>query len=240
MLRKQISVVNRREFFISVGAAGAAFAMACNNNDDSFAVEEPGEGVELPALPYEPGALAPYISEKTMSFHYGKHHQGYVNKTKTMIAGTEFEKASLQEIVKRTAGKAEWSSLFDNAAQVFNHNFYWKSMKPGGGGRPSGKIDERIRGSFGDYEKFAEVFANAAASQFGSGWAWLVQDGDALKVVKTANADTPIAKGMIPLITIDVWEHAYYLDYQNLRSDYIKAFVDSLLNWDFAEKNLRS
>ncbi|MBN2243666.1 MAG: superoxide dismutase [Acidobacteria bacterium] len=212
--------------------------MACNDDADSFAVEEPGEGIALPELPYGPGALAPYISENTMSFHYGKHHRGYVNKTKEIVAGTEFENASLEEIIKRTAGKTEWAALFNNAAQVFNHNFYWKSMKQGGGGRPGGRIAEKIRQSFGDYEKFAGEFAGAAAAQFGSGWAWLVQDGGALKIVKTSNADTPLEKGMKPLITIDVWEHAYYLDYQNLRSDYIKAFVDSLINWEFAERNL--
>ncbi len=240
MIQKTFPPVGRREFLICVGAAGAAFAAACNDNTDSFAVEEPGTTVELPALPYAPDALAPYISEETMSFHYGKHHQGYVNKTKTAIAGTEFEKASLEEIIKMTAGKPDMSSLFNNAAQIFNHSFYWKSMKPGGGGEPKGKIAERIRQSFGDYAKFAEAFTSAAATQFGSGWAWLVLDGGALKIVQTANADTPIAKGMKPLITIDVWEHAYYLDYQNRRSDYIKAFLDSLLNWDFAEQNLNS
>jgi len=238
MVRNWISLVDRREFFISLGVAGAAFAMACRDEADSYALEGSGTGIQLPALPYDSGALAPYISEETISFHYGKHHQGYVNKTNAMIAGTEFEESSLEEIIRGTAGQSDRSGLFNNAAQVFNHSFYWRSMKPGGGGEPSGRIAERIKNSFGDYGKFAEAFTQAAATRFGSGWAWLVQDGDTLKVMQTANADTPIAQGLKPLITIDVWEHAYYLDYQNRRSDYIKAFVDSLLNWDFAEQNL--
>ncbi|MBN2321369.1 MAG: superoxide dismutase [Acidobacteria bacterium] len=221
-----------------MGVAGAALAAACREDAGSFALEDSGSDVQLPELPYAPGALAPHISENTISFHYGKHHQGYVNKTKAAISGTEFEKASLEEIIIKTAGKSDWAALFNNAAQVFNHSFFWKSMTPGGGGEPGGRIAEEIRRSFGDYGKFAEAFTNAAATQFGSGWAWLVQDGDTLKILQTANADTPIAKGMRPLITIDVWEHAYYLDYQNRRSDYIKAYMDSLLNWDFAEQNL--
>ncbi len=238
MVRNRISLVDRREFLISVGVAGAALATACRDDTGSFALEGDGTGIQLPELPYETGALAPYISEKTISFHYGKHHQGYVNKTNTAIAGTEFENASLEGIILATAGKPEQSSLFNNAAQVFNHSFYWMSMKPGGGGKPGGKIAESIERHFGGYEKFKETFANVAGNRFGSGWAWLVQDGDVLKIMDTANADTPIAKGMKPLITIDVWEHAYYLDYQNRRADYIKAFMDSLLNWDFAEQNL--
>jgi Fe-Mn family superoxide dismutase len=238
MVRNRIFLVNRREFLVGVGAASAVLAAACKKSSDSLASDESGAGIQLPALPYAEGALAPYISEETISFHYGKHHQGYVNKTNAMIAGTEFEKASLEEIIKGTAGKADQVSLFNNAAQVFNHNFYWNSMKPGGGGEPSGRIAEEIQRSFGDYDKFSEAFAKAASTQFGSGWAWLVHDGDTLKILQTSNADTPIARGMRPLITIDVWEHAYYLDYQNRRSDYIKSYVDSLLNWDFAARNL--
>ena len=238
MVRNRISLVDRREFLISVGVAGAALAAACRDDAGSFALEGDGTGIQLPELPYETGALAPYISENTISFHYGKHHQGYVNKTNAAIAGTEFENASLEGIILGTAGKPDQSSLFNNAAQVFNHSFYWKSMKPGGGGEPGGRIAESIKSSFGDYGKFVETFTKAAATQFGSGWAWLVQDGDALKIIQTSNADTPVAKGMIPLLTIDVWEHAYYLDYQNRRSDYINDFLESLVNWDFAEQNL--
>jgi Fe-Mn family superoxide dismutase len=157
-----------------------------------------------------------------------------------MIAGTEFEKLSLADIIRQTAGKSEHTGLFNNSAQVFNHTFYWSSMKPNGGGEPTGKIGDRIRASFGSYQKFADEFSNAAATQFGSGWAWLVLEGSQLRVIKTANADTPIAREMKPLLTIDVWEHAYYLDYQNRRADYIKAFMGTLVNWDFAEKNLDS
>jgi Fe-Mn family superoxide dismutase len=238
MVRNRISLVDRREFLISVGVAGAALATACRDDAGSFALEGDGTGIQLPELPYEPGALAPYISEKTISFHYGKHHQGYVNKTNAAIAGTEFENASLEGIISATAGNSEQSGLFNNAAQVFNHSFYWRSMKPGGGGEPRGRIAEHINGSFGDYGKFAEAFTQAAATRFGSGWAWLVQDGDTLKVMQTANADTPVAEGLNPLITIDVWEHAYYLDYQNKRDAYITAYLDHLVNWQFAESNL--
>jgi len=168
MARNRISLVNRREFIIGVGVAGAALAAACREEADSFASEEPGQGIQLPELPYEPGGLAPHISENTISFHYGKHHQGYVNKVNAAISGTEFETASLEAIVKATAGKADRTALFNNAAQVFNHNFYWKSMKQGGGGEPGGRIAGEIRRSFGDYWKFAEAFTNAAATQFGS------------------------------------------------------------------------
>jgi Fe-Mn family superoxide dismutase len=228
-----------RRGFMTLGIAGAAAAVS------GFAARPgvPGPAprsypVALPALPYPQGALAPSISENTISFHYGKHHQAYVNNTLKMIAGTELEKASLEEIIRRTAGKPDQTGLFNNAAQVFNHDFYWSSMKPGGGGEPKDRVAAGIRQSFGSYSKFVEAFSSAAATQFGSGWAWLVQDGSKLLVVKTSNADNPLMQGLKPLITIDVWEHAYYLDYQNRRADYIKAFVDKLLNWDFAEKNL--
>ena len=238
MIEDQVSIMNRREFIGRIGTAGAVLSMALAKENGLFAKTESGGKIELPALPYAQDALAPYISEKTLGFHYGKHHQGYVTKTLNMIAGTEFEGASLEEIIKKTAVQSDMSALFNNAAQVFNHSFYWNSMKPQGGGEPRGKIAGRIRQSFGDYGKFVEAFSQAAASQFGSGWAWLVQEKDALKIIKTANADTPVAHGLKPLLTIDVWEHAYYLDYQNRRPDYIKAFLDSLVNWDFAEQNL--
>lgn len=232
------SHLGRREFLTKIGTAGAVVTLALNESDTLFGTSQALPGISLPPLPYAQNALAPYISENTISFHYGKHHQTYVNNTIKMIAGTEFEKASIEEIIKGTTGRPDKTGLFNSAAQVFNHNFYWNSMKPGGGGEPQGKIAERIKDSFGSYQKFAEVFSNAAATQFGSGWAWLVVDGGKLQVVKTANAETPITTSAKPLITIDVWEHAYYLDYQNRRPDYIKAFVEKLLNWDFAEKNL--
>jgi len=238
MSRDRLSKIDRREFVARIGVAAAAISMGFVENKTAFASAGASPDIRLPPLPYAENALEPYISEKIISFHYGKHHQGYVNKTLSMVSGTEFESAPLEEIIQKTAGRSDKTALFNNAAQVYNHTFYWNSMKPGGGGEPQGRIARGIRQSFGDYGKFVEAFSNAASTQFGSGWAWLVQDGEALKVVQTSNADTPIAKGMKPLITIDVWEHAYYLDYQNRRSDYIKAFVDSLLNWDFADRNL--
>jgi superoxide dismutase, Fe-Mn family len=238
MANEQFPLVDRREFLARIGVAGAAISLAVDRPDVLFAAPQAASSISLPPLPYAQNALAPVISENTMSFHYGKHHQTYVNNTLKLIAGTEFEKAALEDIIKKTAGQPDKTALFNNAAQVFNHNFYWSSMKAGGGGEPQGKIAEKISQSFGSYQKFVETFSNAATSQFGSGWAWLIQDGSKLQVIKTSNADTPIAGSMKPLITIDVWEHAYYLDYQNRRADYVKAFVDKLLNWEFAERNL--
>lgn len=195
-------------------------------------------GIELPSLPYPENALEPYISARTMGFHYGKHHRGYVDKTNRFVAGTGWEKMDLETIIQKSAGKPEQTSIFNNAAQVFNHTFYWQSMKPGGGGRPDGRLGREIKAVFGSYEGFAKEFADMAGSQFGSGWAWLVRDAAGLKIIKTANADTPAVHGMTPLLTIDVWEHAYYLDYQNRRGDYIQAFLNHLVNWDFAARNL--
>jgi superoxide dismutase, Fe-Mn family len=238
MAKDEFMTFDRREFLTRIGIAGAGFSLGMGASNGLFSAPQAASNISLPPLPYAQNALAPVISENTLSFHYGKHHQAYVNNTLKMIAGTEFEKATLEEIIKKTAGKPDKTGLFNNAAQVFNHNFYWLSMKPGGGGEPKGRIAEKIVQSFGSYQKFVEEFSNAAATQFGSGWAWLVQNDGKLQVTKTSNADTPIAASAIPLITIDVWEHAYYLDYQNRRADYIKAFIEKLLNWDFAEKNL--
>lgn len=192
----------------------------------------------LPPLPYDDGALSPAISANTIGFHYGKHHQGYVNNLNQLVAGTPLADEPLDAVVKATAGKTDQVAIFNNAAQVWNHNFYWNSLRPKGGGKPSGMLADLIDKSFGDYDKFKAEFAKAATSQFGSGWAWLVRDGDKLIVTKTGNADTPIAHGQQPLLTIDVWEHAYYLDYQNRRADYVAAVLDSLINWDFASQNL--
>ncbi|MDP6709250.1 MAG: superoxide dismutase [Alphaproteobacteria bacterium] len=193
---------------------------------------------ELPALPYEQTALEPHISSNTLSYHHGKHHQTYVTNLNNMVEGTDLADKSLEEVVRATAGNPDKAGIFNNAAQVWNHTFYWNSMKPGGGGAPTGDLASRIDASFGSYEAFAEAFSQAAATQFGSGWAWLVAEGDALSVVKTGNAETPITGSATPLVTIDVWEHAYYLDYQNLRPAYIKTFLESLVNWDFAAANL--
>ena len=188
----------------------------------------------LPALPYAQDALAPYISAKTLGFHYGKHHQGYVNKLNKLVADTPLAAQTLDQIIQKTAGVAGQEALFNNAAQVWNHSFFWQSMKPGGGGQPTGHLMEQIEKSFGSFEAFKSAFVAAAGAQFGSGWVWLVQEGDALKIVKTVNADTPLAHGQTALLTCDVWEHAYYLDYQNRRTAFVATFLDHLANWDFA------
>jgi len=191
----------------------------------------------LPSLPYAKNALAPYISEQTLEFHYGKHHAGYVNNLNKLVENTELADASLEEVVKAVAGDASKAGIFNNAAQVWNHTFYWNSMKPNGGGAPTGALAAKIDNDFGSYEQFKETFKTAGVGQFGSGWAWLVLDGTTLKVTKTANADLPIVHGQVPLLTMDVWEHAYYLDYQNRRPDYAQAWLDNLVNWDFASEN---
>lgn len=189
--------------------------------------------IVLPELPYAKNALEPHISEQTLEFHYKRHHNAYVVNANNLIDGTELAEDSLEEIIRKTAGDASRAGIFNNAAQVWNHTFYWRCMKPGGGGPPSGPIAEKIRAEFGSYETFVEQFINAGVTQFGSGWAWLVLKDDALQITQTANADTPIAHGTTPLLVADVWEHAYYLDYQNRRPDYLSVFVENLVNWDF-------
>jgi Fe-Mn family superoxide dismutase len=191
----------------------------------------------LPPLPYAENALEPVITAKTISFHYGKHHKGYVDNLNKLIAGTDYSELSLEEIIKGTAGRPERIAIFNNAAQAWNHTFYWKSLTPKGGGEPPAALKQKIEASFGSVDACKKELASAAVSQFGSGWVWLVLEGDKLKVVKTANADNPLSTGMKPLLTIDVWEHAYYLDYQNLRADYVKAVLDKLFNWEFALQN---
>ena len=189
--------------------------------------------ISLPVLPYEKNTLAPYISQQTIEYHYGKHHNAYVTNTNKLIEGTDLSNQDLGNIIKKTSKDTSMSSIFNNAAQVWNHSFYWACMKPGGGGSPSGAIAERIASDFGSYEKFAEQFKNAGITQFGSGWAWLILKDNHLEIMKTSNADTPLAHGLKPLLTIDVWEHAYYLDYQNRRPDYLASFLEHLINWDF-------
>ena len=191
----------------------------------------------LPPLPYAENALEPIITAKTMSFHYGKHHKGYVDNLNKLVAGTEFAVLTLEKIITSTAGKPERAAIFNNAAQTWNHTFYWNSMTPNGGGEPPAALKQRIEASFGSVEACKKELASVAVAQFGSGWAWLVLEGDKLKVVKTANADDPLTTGMKPLLTIDVWEHAYYLDYQNRRADYVNAVLDKLINWEFALQN---
>ncbi|MDD4060231.1 MAG: superoxide dismutase [Kiritimatiellae bacterium] len=205
-----------------------------------MAVASAQDAFKLAPLPYAENALEPHISAKTMSFHYGKHHQGYVNNLNKLVAGTPMATASsLESIVADTAGKEDKTAVFNNAAQVWNHDFFWQSMKPAGGGKPVGKLAEMIDKSFGSYEAFATAFQTTGLAQFGSGWVWLVQDGETLKIVKTPNADTPAAHGQHALLTCDVWEHAYYLDYQNRRKDFVQTFLDHLVNWDFAASRLR-
>jgi len=194
--------------------------------------------IELPPLPYSLDALAPHISAQTLTIHHGKHHQAYVTNLNKLIEGTEFAGKSLVDIVKATAGKADKAGIFNNAAQVWNHTFYWGSMKPKGGGKPTGAIAQKITADLGSYEKFVELFTTAGTTQFGSGWAWLSLKGGKLEVGKTGNAETPLTAGATPLLTMDVWEHAYYLDFQNRRPDYIKTFLEHLVNWDFANQNL--
>ena len=191
----------------------------------------------LPPLPYADNALDPVISANTLGFHYGKHHKTYVDNLNKLVAGTNLADLSLEEIIASTAGKTDKVGIFNNAAQVWNHTFYWNSLSPKGGGEPPASLKQKIETAFGSVEVCKKELATAATTQFGSGWAWLVNDGDRLQVIKTGNADLPLTKGMKPLLTIDVWEHAYYLDYQNRRADYVNAVLDKLINWGFAADN---
>jgi len=194
--------------------------------------------ITLPELPYAKDALAPIISANTLEFHHGKHHRAYVDNLGKLIAGTELADADLETIIGKVAGDPARAGIFNNAAQVWNHSFYWKCLKAGGGGAPTGAVAAKINAAWGSYEKFVEELKNAGVTQFGSGWAWLVLEGGQLKITKTANADTPIAHGVKPLLTLDVWEHAYYLDYQNRRPDYLAAVIGRLIDWDFVNANL--
>jgi Fe-Mn family superoxide dismutase len=191
----------------------------------------------LPPLPYAEDALDPVISAKTISFHYGKHHKTYVDNLNKFIEGTEFAHMPLEKIITSAAGKPERMAIFNNAAQTWNHTFYWNSLTPKGGGEPPAALKQKIDAAFSSVDACKKELSGAAVSQFGSGWAWLVMDGGKLKVVKTANAENPLTTGMTPLLTIDVWEHAYYLDSQNRRADYVNAVLDKLINWEFALKN---
>ena len=187
---------------------------------------------ELPALPYEMDALAPHISKETLEYHYGKHHQAYFNKLNDLVKGTENENKSLEEIIKHASG-----GLFNNAAQAWNHTFYWHCLAPQAGGEPTGKLADAITQTFGSFETFKEKFSNTAATTFGSGWAWLVKDASGqLEILSTSNAGNPLTDNKTPLLTCDVWEHAYYIDFRNARPKYIEAFWQ-LVNWDFVAKN---
>ncbi len=194
--------------------------------------------IVLPPLPYGESALDPVISANTLSFHYGKHHMAYVTNLNKLVAGTEFADLPLEKIVQATAGKSDKLAVFNNAAQAWNHTFYWNSLRPAGAGEPPAKLKQLMESSFGSVDACKKELATAATAQFGSGWAWLILDDGKLKVIRTANADTPLTSAARPLLTIDVWEHAYYLDYQNRRADYVNAVLDKLVNWEFAAQNI--
>jgi superoxide dismutase, Fe-Mn family len=227
--------LTRREFLDTIKGLGVFAAVGGIGDIGKGATEH-----ILPELPYPPNGLEPVVSANTISYHYGKHHQAYVANLNKLIAGTQFADMPLEKIIISTSGKADNTAIFNNAAQVWNHTFYWNSLKPKGGGEPPATLKQKIITSFGSVEKCLNELSTAATSQFGSGWAWLVIDGEKLKVIKTGNADNPMTGGMKPLLTIDVWEHAYYLDYQNRRADYVKAVIEKLINWEFATKQLGS
>ena len=231
--RPAIPDVTRRQFLAAAG--GAALAAALVNLPRLSQAAAPHV---LPPLPYAEDALAPVISANTVGFHYGKHHKAYVDNLNKLVAGTELAETPLEQVIAAVAGKPDKVGIFNNAAQTWNHTFFWSSLKPNGGGASTGAVGKGIDAAFGGYENFKKEFANAAMTQFGSGWAWLVADKGALRVVKTGNADTPLTMGLTPLLTIDVWEHAYYLDYQNRRADFVAAVIDKLLSWEFANANL--
>ena len=191
-----------------------------------------------PALPWAADALAPYISANTLGFHHGKHHAGYVAKLNAAVEGTPYAEKSLETLIRETAGDATKGAVFNNAAQAWNHDFFWRSMSPTGGGEPQGALRQKIEAAFGSVEGFKKEFAAKAGTLFGSGWTWLVDNNGTLEIVQTVNAGNPMTVGKTPLLTLDVWEHAYYLDYQNRRPDFIQAYLDHLVNWDFAAANL--
>lgn len=195
---------------------------------------------EQAPLPFAPDALEAYgMKAETFEYHYGKHHKAYVDNLNKLIEGKpEYEGKSLEDVIRMSAGDDSKAGVFNNAAQVWNHTFFWNSLKPGGGGAPTGELAAKIDAAFGSYDNFKTEFANAAATQFGSGWAWLVEEAGTLKITKTGNADNPLTKGQKPLLTIDVWEHAYYIDFRNARPAYIANFLDKLVNWDFVAANL--
>lgn len=231
----EIPALSRREVLIA--AAGVATVLNAPG-----AVAAAAEPFSLPALPYAGNALEPVISANTLSFHHGKHHKGYVDNLNKLAAGTAYADQTLEQIIAATYGRTAETPVYNNAAQTWNHTFYWSSLRPQGGGNPPSALKKLIDSSFGGVDALKKELAAAATGQFGSGWAWLVslgpQQGNKLKVIKTGNADNPLTMNMKPLLTIDVWEHAYYLDYQNKRADYVNAVLDKLINWEFAVENL--
>lgn len=242
---------NRRRFLTAtmgitcLFASGAlpAIALATTQSSTNLTEDNLKKGkhamtLQFPPLPYAENALEPIISAKTISFHYGKHHKGYFDTLNKLIAGTEFADMPLEKIIAATSGKADRTAIFNNAAQTWNHTFYWQSLSPNGGGNPPANLKKKIDESFGNVDNCLKELSTAAIGRFGSGWAWLVSDGNKLSIISTPNAETPITTPLKPLLTVDVWEHAYYLDYQNLRADYLKSLLGKLINWEFAAKNL--
>ncbi|MBL1147323.1 MAG: superoxide dismutase [Pseudomonadota bacterium] len=201
------------------------------------AQDKAGDVFTLPELPFAKNALEPHMSAETFDYHHGKHHNAYVVKANELIQGTGLEDLPLEEIVRQAKAKG-LGPLFNNVGQHFNHSFFWQCMKPQGGGEPTGALLEKINASFGSFDKFKEDFVNGGIGQFGSGWVWLVENGGKLEIVKTANAETPLTEGKKPLLVCDVWEHAYYIDFQNRRPDFLKSFLENLVNWDFVASNL--
>jgi Fe-Mn family superoxide dismutase len=231
--------ITRRGFMqLSLASAGVLLApKALRASVPATAKEAQNMAITLPPLPYEKTALEPHISAQTFDFHHGKHHNAYVVKTNELIAGTELESAPLEDIIA-AAWEKKNTALFNNAAQVWNHTFFWNCLSASGGGKPSGALGAQIEKDFGSYEKFAEEFKNAGMTQFGSGWAWLVADKSGkLSVTKTPNAELPMVTGNTAILTCDVWEHAYYLDYQNRRPDFLSTYLEKLVNWEFASAN---
>ncbi|MFT3906930.1 MAG: superoxide dismutase [Steroidobacteraceae bacterium] len=228
--------LTRRDVLLASGSAALVAALATWPRSTMAAANT--SPYTLPDLPYAQNALDPVISANTLSFHYGKHHKTYVDNLNKAIAGTEYADLPLEQIILATAGKTDKAGIFNNAAQHWNHSFYWKSLKPSGGGEPPAALKARIEAAFGTVDNCKKELAAAALAQFGSGWAWLVVDGGKLAIAKTPNAELPQIKGQKPLLTVDVWEHAYYLDYQNRRADHVNAVLDKLINWGFAADNL--
>lgn len=235
--------MDRRSFVQATICGGALLAGAmmglpgCGKSSKPELAGGLASASEPPPLPYGEGALAPYISMETVRTHYQKHHAGYVAKTAQLVKGTLFENHSLLRVMRETVYTPDRAALFNNAAQAWNHEFYWSSMRPGGG-EPDAAMMEKIKRDFGSLDNFKKEFTEAAMNQFGSGWAWLALENGRMTVLKTGNAANPVIEGKTPLLTIDVWEHAYYVDYRNRRADYVKAVIDNLLNWDFAAVNL--
>ena len=226
--------LNRRTFLMV--SAGAAVSLAMGG---IFRPAQAGASpYTLPPLPYAENALEPVISARTIGFHYGKHHKAYMDNLNKLIAGTQFADMPLEDIIKSTSGQADKAAVFNNAAQFWNHSFYWRSLTPKGGGEPPAALKQKMEEAFGSVDACKKALADTTVSQFGSGWGWLVLDQGKLKTVKTGNADVPFTKGMKPLLTIDVWEHAYYLDFQNRRADYVKAIIEKLVNWEFVLQNM--